>query len=149
MRILLLPPVLPVLFALVGIAVHFAIWRAVVLPWGLNYVVGAGLVALSVSLAVWANWSFRRHGESLAVHVKTRRVVMGGAYEWGRNPVYLAFLLMILGVGCLVNGLAVVVMAVPAFVWLNWYVIPREESRLRAGVGDAYGRYTGRTRRWV
>ena len=149
MWVLRLPPVLPAILVIVGLVVHLLVWRADVLPWGLNYVVGAGLVVVSVSLALWAHWSFRRHGESLAVHVKTRRVVMDGAYEWGRNPVYLAFLLMIVGVGCLVNGLAVVVMVVPAFAWLNWYVVPREESRLRAGFGDSYGRYTGRTRRWV
>ena len=144
-----LPPVLPAIFMVVGIVLHLVVWRAVVLPWGVNYVVAASLGVLSVALAIWARWSFRRHGESLAVHVKTQRVVMDGAYEWGRNPVYLAFLLMIFGVGCLMNGLAVVVMVVPAFAWLNWYVIPREESRLRAGLGDEYGRYTGRTHRWV
>ena len=149
MWVLRLPPVLPAILVIVGLVVHLAVWRAVVLPWGLNYVLGAALVVLSVGLAIWAHWSFRRRGESLAVHVKTRHVVMDGAYEWGRNPVYLAFLLMILGMGCLFNGLAVVVMVVPAFVWLNWYVVPREESKLRAGFGDAYGRYTGRTHRWL
>ena len=149
MRVLRLPPVVPILLAIVGVVVHIALWRLPVLPWGVNYVVGACLAVLAVGLAFWAAWSFRRRGESLAVHVKTRRIVMDGAYEWSRNPVYLAFLLSIAGLGCLLNALAVVAMVLPAFAWLNWYVIPREESRLRANLGDEYGVYTGRTRRWV
>ena len=149
MRVLRLPPVVPILLAVVGVALHFVVWRFAVLPWGVNYVVGTVVMVFAVALAVWAHWSFRRHGESLAVHIQTRRIVMDGAYEWGRNPVYLAMLLAIAGLGCIVNGLAVVVMVLPAFAWLNWYVIPREESRLRANLGDEYEVYTGRTRRWV
>ena len=149
MRVLRLPPVVPILLAIVGVVVHIALWRLPVLPLGVNLVVGVFLLVLAFALSVWAHRSFRRRGESLAVHVKTRRIVMDGAYEWSRNPVYLAFLLSIAGLGCIVNGLAVVVMVLPAFAWLNWYVIPREESRLRANLGDEYGVYTGRTRRWV
>ena len=149
MWVLRLPPVVPLLLAVVGVALHFVAFRFAVLPLGVNYVVGASLVVLALGLAVWAHWSFRRRGESLAVHVKTRRVVMDGAYAWSRNPVYLAFLLSIAGLGCSLNGLAVVVMVLPAFAWLNWYVIPHEEARLRAKLGDEYAVYTGRTRRWV
>lgn len=149
MRVLRLPPAVPMLLAVVGVALHAVGLRISVLPWGVNYVVGTVVMVFAVGLAVWAHWSFRRRGESLAVHVKTRRIVMDGAYEWGRNPVYLAFLLAIVGLGCIINGLAVVAMVVLAFAWLNWYVIPREESRLRANLGDEYEVYTGRTRRWV
>ena len=149
MRVLRLPPVVPILLSVFGVALHVVGFRIAVLPWGVNYVVGACLVVLAVVIAVWAHRSFRRRGESLAVHVKTRRIVMDGAYEWSRNPVYLAFLLSIAGLGCLLNALAVVAMVLPAFAWLNWYVIPREESRLRENLGDEYGVYTGRTQRWV
>lgn len=150
MKFLRLPPVLPALFAIAAIAVHFAFWRVPVLPAGaIQYVAGAAVLLASVALAVWAQKSLSRQGEELAVHVETRRIVMDGAYEWGRNPVYLAFVLATVGLGLLLNGLAVVLAAIPTFVWLNWYVIPREESKLRANLGEDYGVYTGRTRRWV
>ena len=150
MSVLRLPPVMPATFALVGVVVHYALWRFEVLPSGIvQYVVGTVLLLVAVGLFVWARWSFRRHGESLAVHVRTRRIVQDGAYAWGRNPVYLAFVLAILGLGSLLNALAVLLAAVLAFAWLNWYVIPREESRLRASLGDEYGVYTRRTRRWL
>ena len=150
MKVLRLPPVLPALFAAAAVVLHFALWRVPVLPAGFfQYVAGALVLLVAVGLAVWAQRSFSRYGEELAVHVKTRRIVMDGAYEWGRNPVYLAFVLATVGLGLLLNGWVIVAAAVPTFAWLNWYVIPREEAKLRENLGAEYGVYTRRTRRWV
>ena len=148
-RVLKLPPVLPAVFVAAGVVVHYAVWRFGVLPSPVNYVVGIALLVIAVAVFLWAFWSFRRRGEDLAVHVPTQRIVMDGAYEWGRNPVYVAFMLLILGLGCSLNALAVVLAVVPAFVWLNWYVVPREEARLRANLSEEYERYTRRTHRWA
>lgn len=150
MKVLRLPPVLPALFALLAVVVHIALWRVPVLPAGIvQYVAGAVVLLAAAALAVWAQRSFRRHGEELAVHVRTRRIVMDGAYEWGRNPVYLSFVLATVGLGLLLNGWVIVGAAIPTFAWLNWYVIPREESKLRESLGAEYGVYARRTRRWV
>lgn len=150
MKFLRLPPVLPALFAIAAVALHFALWSVPVLPSGpYQYVAGAAVLLASAVLAVWAQRSLSRHGEELAVHVETRRIVMDGAYEWGRNPIYLAFILATVGLGLLLNGWVVIFAAIPTFVWLNWYVIPHEESKLRENLSDEYGVYTRRTHRWV
>ena len=148
MRRILLPPVLPALFTILGAVAHRGAWRVEPLPapWP---VAGAVLMVAALAMAVGAFLVFRRHDESLDLRKPTRRLVSGGVYRMSRNPVYLAFLVFIAGLGCANNSAAVLLAAVPAFAALNWYTIPHEEAYLRRQLGAAYDEYAARVRRWI
>ena len=149
MRRILLPPVLPALFTLLGGVAHRGPWRVEPLeaPWPL--VAGGVLIATALALAVAAFLVFRRHGESLDLRKPTRRLVSEGPYGISRNPVYLAFVVFIAGLGCADNAGAVMLAVVPAFAALNWYTIPHEEAYLRRTLGADYNEYAARVRRWL
>lgn len=149
MRRILLPPVLPGLFTILGAAVHRRAWRVEPLPEPHAFAAGGVLIIVALSLATAAFLAFRRHGESLDVRKPTRRLVSEGVYRRSRNPVYLAFLLFIAGLGCADNAAAVLLAVVPAFAALNWYTIPHEEAGLRRTLGAEYDEYTARVRRWI
>lgn len=144
-----LPPVMPAAFAAVGIIVHLSIWDARILPEGINWMAGGLALLAAVALFAWALQSLRRRGESPMVHEAPQQVVIDGAYEWGRNPIYVAFLLFIASVGLLVNGWAILLAVLPAFAWLNFYVVAREERSLATGLAPEYDIYRQRTHRWV
>ena len=148
MRRILLPPVLPALFTILGAVAHRGAWRVEPLPvpWP---VAGAVLMVAALAMAVGAFLVFRRHDESLDLRKPTRRLVSGGVYRMSRNPVYLAFLVFIAGLGCANNSAAVLLAVVPAFAALNWYTIPHEEAYLRRRLGAAYDEYAARVRRWI
>ncbi len=148
MRRILLPPVLPALFTILGAVAHRGAWRVEPLPapWP---VAGAVLMVAALAMAVGAFLVFRRHDESLDLRKPTRRLVSGGVYRMSRNPVYLAFLVFIAGLGCANNSAAVLLAVVPAFAALNWYTIPHEEAYLRRQLGAAYDEYAARVRRWI
>ena len=149
MRRILLPPVLPALFTIAGAVVHRGAWHVEPLaaPWPLAASVILMLTALG--LAVSAFLVFRQHDESLDLRKPTRHLVSAGPYRISRNPVYLAFLVFIAGLGCANNAAAVMLAVVPAFVALNWYTIPHEEAYLRRTLGTAYDEYAARVRRWI
>ena len=149
MRRILLPPVLPALFTILGAALHGDTWRVEPLadPW--PRAAGVVLMATALGLAVTAFLVFRRHEESLDLRKPTRRLVSEGVYGISRNPVYLAFLVFIAGLGCANNAAAVLLAVVPAFAALNWYTIPHEEAYLRRTLGAAYDEYAARVRRWI
>ena len=149
MRRILLPPVLPALFTLLGAAVHRGAWRVEPLPEPWPVVAGGVLLAAALGMAVNAFLVFRRHDESLDLRKPTRRLVSEGVYGMSRNPVYLAFLVFIAGLGCANNAAAVLLAVVPAFAALNWYTIPHEEAYLRRTLGAAYDEYAARVRRWI
>lgn len=143
------PPVLPAVLAAVGVVVHLTAWDARVLPDGVNWVAGGLALLAAIALFGWALLSMRRRGESPAVHLPTQHVVMDGAYEWGRNPIYVSFLLLIVGLGLVVNGWAIVLAVLPSFAWLNWYAVAREERVLSKRLAGDYDVYRQRTHRWV
>ena len=149
MRRILLPPVLPALFTMGGAVVHRGAWRLEPLPAPWPLVAGGVLLAAALALAVSAFVVFRRHDESLDLRKPTRRLVSAGPYRISRNPVYLAFVVFIAGLGCADNAAAVMLAVVPAFAALNWYTIPHEEAYLRRTLGADYEEYAARVRRWL
>ena len=149
MRRILLPPVLPALFTIAGAVVHRGAWRVEPLPAPWPIVAGGLLMLTALGLAVSSFVVFRRHDESLDLRKPTRRLVTEGPYAISRNPVYLAFVVFIAGLGCANNAATVMLAVVPAFAALNWYTIPHEEAYLRRTLGADYDEYSARVRRWI
>ncbi len=76
-------------------------------------------------------------------------LVVSGIYRFTRNPMYLGFLLMILG-EIIWLGSPLALVAAPAFViYLNHFQITPEECVLRARFGAEFIAYTARAPRWL
>ncbi len=149
MKKLLLPPVLPALFTTIGAVVHFTLWRVEPLsaPW--NFISGNIIVGIAVIMAVASISAFRSKGESLDVAKPTQNLVSDKIYATSRNPVYLSFLIFIVGIGCILNSLTIILAIIPSFAVLNWYTIPREERYLKRKLGAEYEEYLTKVRRWL
>lgn len=76
-------------------------------------------------------------------------LVAGGIYRLTRNPMYLGFLVALLGWGVwLANVVAFLLL--PAFVcYMNRFQIVPEERALRERFGESFVVYQGRVRRWL
>lgn len=142
------PP--PLLYAgglLVGLAVHHFLPQALVPPsWA--HMVGA--ILLAASLVGFAGvWAFQRAGTSPNPWQPSARLVVGGPYRFTRNPMYVGFTLLYLGISCWLNALWPLVL-LPIILWvMQGGVIAREEAYLDRRFGEEYRRYRARVRRWV
>ena len=76
-------------------------------------------------------------------------IVRTGPYRFSRNPIYLAFILLVLGLSVWLNNLWLLVTLVPAFGLMAAVVIPREERFLERNFNDQYSSYKARVRRWL
>lgn len=111
--------------------------------------VGVGLAVVGFGLRLVARGVL---GRSFSGYVQTsggHLLVTHGLYAWVRHPIYLATLLLYVGVplgfgslGGLAIGLGI---GVPAL----WRRIAVEEAALEAWFGDAYADYQRRTKRLV
>jgi protein-S-isoprenylcysteine O-methyltransferase Ste14 len=111
--------------------------------------IGGAAVAAGLLLVVWAGLAFRARGTRPEPWKPTTAVVESGPYRFSRNPMYLAFAVVHVGVGAAAGSLWIVATVVPALVVMRFGVIAREERYLTAKFGDTYRRYTHRVRRWL
>lgn len=56
--------------------------------------------------------------------------------------------LLFLGLGLLFNSLWMIVLLVPVFVWLWWWVVPAEEAYLLREFDQEYLDYQAEVQRW-
>jgi protein-S-isoprenylcysteine O-methyltransferase Ste14 len=76
-------------------------------------------------------------------------IVRNGPYRFTRNPMYLAWELICIGVGLVANAVWPMVMAVPAAIVTRRLVIDKEERYLQQKFGAEYVEYKSRVRRWL
>jgi protein-S-isoprenylcysteine O-methyltransferase Ste14 len=97
------------------------------------------LAPLGAALFVWALRSVPRDAE-----VDT--LITEGAYSWLRNPIYLAFLAMLVATGLLVSGGVRLILPVLLYVTGTELRIAAEERELAEKFTESYARYRRRTR---
>jgi protein-S-isoprenylcysteine O-methyltransferase Ste14 len=99
----------------------------------------AFLVVVAALIRTWAS-AYLQAEVVYAAEVKTELLVADGPYRYVRNPLYLANVLMAMGMGAMMSrtGFLVVVLAMLMFCYR---LILREEAELQAGQGEQYEHY--------
>ena len=144
---LLRPPILFLGSILLGIAMN--------LVWPHHFVspsvrlVGPLLAACAVALFVFSFREFRGAGTSVQGSKRTTVIVRTGPYRFSRNPIYLAFILFVLGLSVWLNNLWLLVTVVPPVAIVALVVIPREERFLKQNFNEQYSSYKATVRRWL
>jgi protein-S-isoprenylcysteine O-methyltransferase Ste14 len=123
-------------------------------PLGLgSRVVSAPLGAIAVLAAVALFFSavraLRAAGTPVPGNRPTTTIVRTGPFRYSRNPIYLSFSLLQLGVACWVNSLWLLVTLMPAVALMSFVVIPREEHYLERRFPSDYLPYKASVRRWL
>jgi protein-S-isoprenylcysteine O-methyltransferase Ste14 len=110
---------------------------------------GALIFVLALALFAWAIATITRAGSNVPTNLPTTAVVETGPYRFTRNPIYLAMVLSLIGLGLAFDNLWLLVMLVPFTLVINYGVVAREEAYLERKFGDVYRGYRSRVRRWL
>ena len=110
---------------------------------------GAALVVVAIALFVYSVAVFRAAGTPVPARKPTTVIVRIGPYRFSRNPIYLAFSLLQLGIAIWVNSLWLVATLVAAVALMHYVVIRREEQYLERRFGAQYVDYKASVRRWL
>ncbi|MEQ8965543.1 MAG: isoprenylcysteine carboxylmethyltransferase family protein [Azospirillaceae bacterium] len=116
-------------------------------PWRFGPAIALGLAGLALGGA--AALRFRRVGTPIPTNRPTSALVVGGAYRWSRNPIYLGLTALYAAIALAADAPVTLALLAPVLVVMHYGVIRREERYLEARFGVAYHRFRGRTRRWL
>jgi len=101
-----------------------------------------------MALFVSSAGKFRAAGTAVPANKPTTAIVRTGPYRFSRNPIYLAFSLLQLGIAIWVNSLWLLATLAVALALIH-VVIAREERYLERKFGAEYLAYKASVRRWL
>ena len=146
MRFLDLPPV----YLLLCLCVAYWVGQIAPVPLGaalswlgdLVFYAGLGLIAIAAI-------EFLRHRTTIIPRRDPSGLITSGIYRLTRNPIYLADVMILIGLTIRWEAVLALPLA-PLFVWwITRHFILQEEQTLGKTFPEAYPDYLSRTRRWI
>ena len=144
---LLRPPIVFLAAILSGVGLN-RVWPVPFVPSTLT-LLGAFVTLCAVLLFVLSLREFRAAGTSVRGSERSTTIVRTGPYRFTRNPIYLSFTLIMLGLSVWLNDLWLILTLIPAAGFIAVVVIPREERFLERNFHDQYSAYKASVRRWL
>jgi protein-S-isoprenylcysteine O-methyltransferase Ste14 len=141
-------PILTILHLIIAILLRNLLPLPISVPALLQWL-GLGLAAVGFVLGVLALNEFKRARAAYDPKKPTSGFVTAGIYHYTRNPVYLGFVLILIGLSLSMGTYWGIVLAWPLMVFMNNLVIKPEEVSLEKNFKNQYLEYKANVRRWL
>lgn len=132
----------------VGLLLHFG-WPVPLVSPAVGVPLGAIAVIVAVALFLSAVRTLRSAGTPVPGNRPTTTIVCTGPYRYSRNPIYLSFSLLQLGIAFWVSSPWLLITLIPAVALMSFVVIPREERYLETRFPSDFLPYKASVRRWL
>ena len=143
-----MPPTYFFILLLLSIAFHF-IFPIIKLIYPPYTYLGFVIIALGAVLNIWADLLMKREKTTVKPHEKPSQLITTGPFGMSRNPQYLGFTAILLGVVILHGTLIMFLFPVFFVIIIEARFIPMEEKNLESAFGRKYLEYKKKIRRWV
>jgi len=110
---------------------------------------GLALAVLSLALGLWGGATMLAAGTNVDPMRPTTAIVASGPFRFTRNPLYVGFALLFLGLTLALDTWWGVAALVPLLFVMHFGVVLREERYLEGKFGNEYRRYKARVARYV
>ena len=107
-------------------------------------IAGCGLIVLGIVIVCWSLGSANDTDMNAP-----ERLIDTGAYSLSRNPMYLAWLAIQIGLALVINSFWLLVFTPLSFISTHLLFVRKEEADLLLRFGDSYRLYCGKVRRYL
>jgi protein-S-isoprenylcysteine O-methyltransferase Ste14 len=130
----------------IALGIWLPVMELVPSPWIL-----LGLISLTVGVVIdlRADRVFHMAGTTVNPFKTPSVLVTDGLFRWTRNPMYLGFVFILIGVAVLLGSLSPYIIVIAFTLIINEKFINLEEQKLAALFGIQWEMYKQRTRRWL
>ena len=142
------PPLVYGAAIIAGLLLEFG-WPLPFLPGLLAALLGSVLLVVAVVVFLYSIRTFQTAGTPVPGNKPTTVIVRTGPYRFSRNPIYVAFSILELGIASWVNSVWLIGTLIAAVALMAFVVIPREERYLERRFGADYLDYKRSVRRWL
>ena len=142
------PPLIALAVVALGVALG-VLWPVEVIPAPWQYIAGGPIIAAAVLLVASAFRLFQKAKTPVPTYRTPTALVTDGVYGMSRNPIYLAMVLLIIGLAATLDNIWLLALAAIFQQIIRWGVIAREERYLETKFGQEYSAFKQRTRRWI
>ena len=143
-----LPPTYLLVAIVLVLVLHLLlpVYKFVPVPWN---ILGIVPLACGIALNLVADRAFHQAQTTVKPFEESAALITSGVFRITRNPMYLGYVLILVGVALIVRSLTPYAV-IPVFAILMDTVFIRvEEQMLEKGFGQAWLEYANRVRRWV
>ncbi len=116
---------------------------------GLAVVLGNLLFLIGIAVIAIVFLQMRKAKTNIEPWKPTTKILDTGFYGYSRNPIYVAMILIYLGISCFFNSLWFLPFLLIVLIVIHFGVILREEKYLENKFGEDYLDYKKRVRRWI
>ena len=143
-----MPPTWLLVAMIIMLALHFLIPVAWIIPqyWNLT---GLILIASGLMLNLNADKAFHQAHTTVKPFEESSILVTDGAYQLSRNPMYLGFVLILMGIAVLLRSFSPYLVILGFAILLDRSYISVEERMLAEKFGAKWKAYEALTRRWL
>ena len=143
-----LPPTFLLLSVVAMVGLHFLLpWRQIMqFPWTLF---GTAPFLAGVVLNLLADRALKKHGTTVKPFEESSSLVTGGVYGISRHPMYLGFVLVMLGIAVFMGSATPYAVVILLGILMEMIFVRVEERMMAEKFGEAWSEYTARVRRWV
>jgi len=143
------PPVVLLLFLAVGFVLQHFVPLLQGEPDVASIVAGNAFMVAGFVIAVLAAREMFRARTAILPGEKAAALVQSGVFTLSRNPIYLSFILFMVGLGLALANIWLILLAPFLLLYLQERVVKREEAYLAARFGPQFFDYRKRVRRWI
>lgn len=143
-----LPPTYLAVSLVAMAALHFLLPARTIIafPWIL---IGIAPLALGIAINLVADAAFKKHGTTVKPFEESTALVTDGFFRVSRHPMYLGFVLVLLGIAILLGSLTPFVVVIVFAILMDRVFITVEERMMEEAFGEEWLEYKKRVRRWI
>jgi len=142
------PPIFALALIILSIILHFTYPVGKIINYPINLLGIVGLV-IGLYIALKGKNTFQKLGAPVIPGKKPKIIVREGLFKFTRNPMYLGFIIFLLGIAVLLGSIVALISPMVFFLIINFIFIPFEERLMERTFGKKYLEYKKQVRKWV
>jgi protein-S-isoprenylcysteine O-methyltransferase Ste14 len=143
-----LPPTYLFVAIVIMVVLHFLFPGAklITLPWNL---LGIIPLVLGIAMNLIADRAFKKIGTTVKPYEESTTLITEGVFRGSRHPMYVGFVLILLGIAILGGSLTPYIVIVIFAILMDIVFIRDEERMLEETFGEVWLEYKKKVRRWI